>query len=86
MLGNQDLTYLKDGIRILEEKMNKIRNGNYERDEGFTALLRCGIREFFLKRTDLTGKKNQLHYLKCWIKSFHFDLTENAHIFLRPTM
>lgn len=56
---------LKDGISLLEEKVNKIRNGNYERDEGFTALLRCGIREFFLKRTDLTGKKNQLHYLKC---------------------
>ena len=54
---------LKDGISLLEEKVNKIRNGNYERDEGFTALLRCGI--FFLKRTDLTGKKNQLHYLKC---------------------
>lgn len=52
---------LKDGISLLEEKVNKIRNGNYERDEGFTALLRCGIREFFLKRTDLTGKKNQLH-------------------------
>lgn len=58
---------LKDGISLLEEKVNKIRNGNYEWDEGFTALhvLRCGIREFFLKRTDLTGKKNQLHYLKC---------------------
>lgn len=56
---------LKDGISLLEEKVNKIRNGNYERDERFTALLRCGIREFFLKRTDLTGKKNQLHYLKC---------------------
>ena len=56
---------LKDGISLLEEKVNKILNGNYERDEGFTALLRCGIREFFLKRTDLTGKKNQLHYLKC---------------------
>ena len=43
---------LKDGISLLEEKVNKIRNGNYERDERFTALLRCGIREFFLKRTD----------------------------------
>lgn len=40
---------LKDGISLLEEKANKIRNGNYERDEGFTALLRCGIREFFSK-------------------------------------
>ena len=56
---------LKDGISLLEEKVNKIRNGNYERDEGFTALLQCGVPEFFLKRTDLTGKKNQLHYLKC---------------------
>ena len=43
MLGNRDLPYLKDGICILEEKVNKIRNGNYERDKGFTALLRCGI-------------------------------------------
>lgn len=65
MLGNRDMPSLKYGISLLEEKVNKIRNGNYERDEGFTALLRCGIREFFLKRTDLTGKKNQLHYLKC---------------------
>ena len=43
VLGNRDLPYLKDGICILEEKVNKIRNGNYERDKGFTALLRCGI-------------------------------------------
>ena len=78
VLGNRDMPSLKDGISLLEEKVNKIRNGNYERDEGFTALL--------FQRTDLTGKKNQLHYLKCWIKSFHFDLTVNAHIFLRPTM
>ena len=52
VLGNRDFPYLKDGIRMLEEKVNKIWNGNGERDEGFTAILRCGIREFFLKRTD----------------------------------
>ena len=65
VLRNRDLPYLKDGIRISEQKVNNlIRNGNYKRDAGFTtAISRCGI--FFLKRTDLTGKKNQLHYLKC---------------------
>lgn len=57
MFGNRDLPYLKDGIRILEEKVNKIWNGNYERDEEFTALLRCGIREFFSQKNRLNREE-----------------------------
>ena len=57
MLRNRDLPSLKGGIRILEEKVDKIRNGNYQRDEGFTALLRCGIREFFSQKNRLNREE-----------------------------
>ena len=61
MLWNQDLPYLKDGIRILEEKVNKIRNDNYKRDERFTWILREVFGNFFSKET--TEPRRKISYI-----------------------